>query len=148
MQAVSPQAWGLRRVAHTCCPSIVVPRRRSSLLPRLQQKHRTHPGHGSVPCGHQGSTTWLACSRIDAGDATDYPFHPEAPGRSSAWLPDLKAAGGGAFLLGLALLSWGRPANARYVGESAQPWRVCPCDQSSVPTNCFQVLGMYSCKYA
>ena len=148
MQAVSPQARGWSRRAHTCCPGTFVPHRRSSLLPRLQQKHRTHLVHGAVPRGHEGSSTWLSCSRIDAVKARDISDHTEAPGRSSAWLPDLKAAAGGALLLGLALLSWARPANARYVGESARPWRVCPCDQSSVPTNCFQVLGMYSCKYA
>ena len=148
MQAVSPQAWGLNRLAHTCCPSIFVPHRRSSPLPRLQQNNRTHPVHGSVPRGHQGSSTWLACSRIGAEEARDPSDHPEAPGRSSACLPNLKAAAGGALLLGLALLSWARPANARCVGEAAQPWRACPCDQSSVPSNCFQVLGMCRCRYA
>lgn len=119
MQAPFPQARGLSRTAHTCPPSILVPFRRPSSLPCRQQKYRAHPVHGLVPRCDRGHRICYARSQKHQEDNSASQQHPKEAGRPSAWWPDLKAAAGGALLLGIAFLSYARPANASARYESA-----------------------------
>ena len=113
MRGLPLQAQSLSRSAHTCVPSVAVPFRRPSLLSCNRQGCRTHFVHGIVSRNHRCSRPLVTCSQRDSKAAETSPAVPETPRRWPSWMSDLKATAGGALLVGIAILSWTRPAYAR-----------------------------------
>ena len=125
MQGLPLQVQNLSRSTHTCISSVAVPFRRRSLLSCNRQEGRAHFVQGVVSRKQRRSRPSFACSQRDSQTAETSPAIADTPRERPSWMSDLTAIAGGALLIGIALLSWTRPAYARsrYVAAGAHTIR-------------------------